>query len=306
MLEGDRVGADGSHESGVEGELGRAEVVDALAQRGEEVGDGDVGRRGLAGAALAQVADHSLEGAEGPHGAAAEGGNHLGSRLGDLVGEVLEDRVDHLRLRQQRAAEVVRQDVRDALEVVVGDGEGALAALELDDAAAELQLVDDLPAQPIEGIALGVGEGPLLEVDDADRAQRHAGRVDDVGPGVGAQAVGRHHEHVLEEAPVGQGVLDREHLARLAGGVGAEAVFDGGLGGGEAVGRLKPEPVAIDEGDDRGRRAAELARESREVVEGLLGAGVEDTVVGENTGPVDFRRRARHRRRGGVAGCGQG
>ena len=164
----------------------------------------------------------------------------------------------------------------------------------------QLELRHHLPRQGAEVFGLGVGEaaGPGLAVDRAQAAEHQALGRDQRRPGVEADERLARHQRVVAGPRIGGQVGDDEELVGVSQRVGAHRAVQVGLAGRKADARLEPLPIAGDQADECHRHRAEAAGEVHDVVEALLGGGVEDGVVtqrGEASGVVDERwRSGRH------------
>ena len=129
-----------------------------------------------------------------------------------------------------------------------------------------LEIVDDEGGEVGEHLALVVGErGPRCDVEDAERADRLAGRDRERCPGIETDMRRAGDERVRGEAGVVAGVRDDEDFVG-ENGMGAEGVAALELGQVDAAPRLEPDPVGVDEGEEGDRHLEERGGEMGKAV----------------------------------------
>ncbi len=180
---------------------------------------------------------------------------------------------------------------------------GEIVLLQLRDRLAQLQLRSRLPCQGAQRVVLVLAQGAGPAVDDGDRPDRGAVGGEDGSSGVEADLRAALDQRIAGEAAVLQCVADLQRLVGAQNRVGAERpvprsglLLDADL-------RLEPLPVLVDQGDQRDRRAADGGRQRSQVVEALLGVGVEHLVSPQRLETFGLVRRKRGRK---ILGHGSG
>jgi hypothetical protein len=180
---------------------------------------------------------------------------------------------------------------KPALGLVGGDGAGALllefalGVAQLADGgflreerAAEIEGVDDVPAQHAQRAGLVRGQLARRAVDDAERTERVPFRVDQRRAGVEADARRADDIGVVGEPGVARRIRHDEKLVVGTDGVRAEGDIPAGLALLVTLGGLEPLARLVDQRDERDRRPADLGREGDDVIVFPLEGGVEDAV----------------------------
>ena len=124
-------------------------------------------------------------------------------------------------------------------------------------------------------------------VDHAQRAERIPVAGDERRAGVEPDARILPHERVVAEPRVIHRIGDDEQ-ARLFDRVRAERHGPRRLADGQADARLEPLAVFVHQGDQGNRRAADLRRQQRQIVERLLGIRVQDAVPPQGSQAAGF------------------
>jgi hypothetical protein len=137
-----------------------------------------------------------------------------------------------------------------------------------------------VPAQDGERPPLIRPEAARPAVDHAQRAERLAARRHQRRAGVEADVGLGDEQGIVGEARIGSGVRHDEQTA-LEDGVPAERHRARRLGEICADARLEPLAMLVDERQQRDRRLADERRQRRQIVERLLGRGIEDVVTAE-------------------------
>ncbi len=150
---------------------------------------------------------------------------------------------------------------------------------------AQIQLGHDLPGQQGQGLALVREQPSGLAVDDTQGAQGQAIVGDQGRPGVKADERIARDQRVAGEARVRAGVFDHHDIG-LPDGVVAEGEVARRAADIDAHPGLEPLPVAVDEADQGNGHAQDLGSQLRQVIEGLFGGGVENTVASQGRQPA--------------------
>ena len=194
---------------------------------------------------------------------------------GQLVGHEVEPQIGDLAEGRDVRARVGLR-ARRAARALARRGVAADAA----HGGAQLELVHDDRREVREHLALGRREIARPVIDELEAADVVAlGRADG-GARVEAHARLARHERARREARVSRDVGDDEDVGARYGRVAErERARRGGQR--EAVARLRPGALAVDEDDGDGRHAEEPRRERRDAIELGLGRRVEDAVTTE-------------------------
>ncbi len=218
----------------------------------------------------------------------------LGDDVGD-AGEFL------LRLREVGGGQAVgagsrhKKEIAHGLEGIIdlvgdrtgeaADGGQLLDGFELPGDAgvflelkAQLELRHDLAGKGFKRRNLARGERARPGVEDADGAQDVAVRGNEGGARVKADLRLAEHQSILRKAGIDERVFD-DQGAGLYQGVSAEAVGARGFSCTDADSRLKPLPLAVDQGDHGRGCIADLRGEPRNVVVVLLEGCIENAVT---------------------------
>src|SRR4030095_2684187 len=143
---------------------------------------------------------------------------------------------------------------------------------------------------------------PRRAVDHADSAQRVPLLVDQRDPRVKPDVWFRHHEWIISESFIVQGIRYDKNVG-LLNGRSAKSNFARSFRNGDSDFRLKPLPTFINERDQRNRRLADEGGQQNQIIKGLLRLCVEDSVSMESRNPGCF---ALYRRGGGPLLCPTG
>jgi hypothetical protein len=146
--------------------------------------------------------------------------------------------------------------------------------------APQLHLADDLAAQGLERLLLHRGQGLRSPVDDAQRAEAVPFRIDQRRSRVEANARLPAHQGVVREPLVPRRIGDDEEVA-LENRMGAERDVPRRLLHVDAQLRLEPLPVGVHEAHHGDGSPADLGGQQDEVVEVLLGKGVEEVIAAQ-------------------------
>ncbi len=147
-----------------------------------------------------------------------------------------------------------------------------------------LQVIDfdfDQPGQVGQHLALLLVQAARRAVDDAQRAHGFAIAVDRM-PGVEADVRLAGHQRILGKAGILRRVLDHEQRARLHR-VAAERQRARGFRHVQAMVRLEPLPLRIDQRHQRNRHVERHGGQAGKAVEAGLGRGVENLQFGQRS-----------------------
>ena len=129
-------------------------------------------------------------------------------------------------------------------------------------------------------------------IHDAKRSERLARGRDERRRGIEPDTGRPGDERTCSEPLVPGGVVDDEDV-RLAYGPVAERELPRRFHRLESHARFRPLPLLVDEGDQCDRGSAQTHREAGEIVEDLLGGGIEDGIPAKRRQAVLFARRTR-------------
>jgi len=144
--------------------------------------------------------------------------------------------------------------------------------------AAQLQLHHGLLGQHREAIELLGLQGAHAGVQHRQRAQGKAFAIDQWNTGVKADVRAAGHQRVVREHGVRAGIAHHHRLLAAVQCVGTERDGAVGLLERDAHGGLEPLALAVHKIDHRHRRAADARGQHGQLVEGILGRGVQDGV----------------------------
>ena len=121
-------------------------------------------------------------------------------------------------------------------------------------------------------MGLGVDDAQGAQAEVIGRDQRRAS----IKAGVGCDG----DQGIFGEQRILRGVVDHINIVAFDG-MGAEGPLARRLGGADAIARLEPLPVAVDERDQRDWHADQLGGDLGDLVEIPLGRGIENLVLGQ-------------------------